>query len=73
MTPLAALRLLAFAALLICTGVLVANIAQTWDTFNPSYWGHYVQQQLARPLTGISLSALALLLARPLARWLSRD
>lgn len=73
MTPLSALRLLAFAALLVSTGVLIANIAQTWDTFNPSYWGHYVQQQLARPLIGISLSKLVLFLARPLARWLARD
>ncbi len=73
MTPLVAVRLLAFAALLFCTGVLIANIAQTWDTFNPSYWGHYVQQQLTRPLTGLVFSALALLVARPLARWLSRD
>lgn len=73
MTPLAALRLLALAALLVSTGVLIANIAQTWDTFNPSYWGHYVQQQLARPMIGIGLAKLVLLFARPLARWLSRD
>jgi hypothetical protein len=32
-----------------------------------------VQQQLARPLVGIGISTLALLFARPLARWLSRD
>jgi len=73
MTPLAALRLLALAALLVCFGVLTANIVQTWDTFNPSYWGHYLQQQLARPLIGLTFSALALFLARPLARWLARD
>lgn len=70
---ISAVRLLAFAALLISVGVLLANIAQTWDTFNPSYWGHYARQQLARPLVGIFLAIVVLLLARPLARWLSRD
>lgn len=73
MTPLAALRLLALTVLLFSIGALIANIAQTWDTFNPSYWGHYVQQQLARPLIGLVFSALVLFGARPLARWLARD
>lgn len=68
-----AVRLLALAALFVCVGALIANLAQTWDTFNPSYWGHYVQQQLTRPLVGIALATLALLFARPLARWLSRE
>lgn len=72
MTPLAALRLVAFAALAVCLGVLLANVAQTWDTFNPSYWGHYVRQQLARPLAGAAVALLVLAFARPLARWLAR-
>ena len=73
MKPLAALRLLALAALLFNVGILLANVAQTWDTFNPSYWGHYLQQQLARPLVGLALSLAVLVLARPLSRWLARD
>lgn len=72
MSPLASLRLAAFVALAICIGALLANVAQTWDTFNPSYWTHYVRQQLARPLVGVALSLLVLASARPLARWLSR-
>ena len=73
MKPLFVVRLLAFAAAFAGAGCLLGALAQTWDTFNPSYWTHYVQQQLAGPLVAIGLSTLALLFARPLARWLSRD
>lgn len=72
MTPLASLRLLGLAGLGYHAAELLGNVAQTWDTFNPSYWGYYVQQQLARPLAGVAVASLLLLAARPLARWLSR-
>lgn len=65
-------RLLALAGLGLHLVELIANIAQTWDTFNPSYWSHYLQQQLARPLAGLLVSAALLLAARPVARWISR-
>lgn len=52
-------------------GALLANLAQTWDTFNPSYKGHYVRQQLLRPLVGLALAALLLLCEAPLTRWLA--
>ena len=73
MTPLAALRLFALVGLLLSFGALAANLVQTWDTFAPAYVGHYVQQQLTRPLVGLGLAFLVLALARPLARWLGRD
>ena len=72
MTPLAAIRLFVLVVFVASLGVLCANVAQTWDTFNPAYAGHYARQQLARPLVGLGLSLLVLALARPLARWLAR-
>jgi hypothetical protein len=73
MPALTALRLAAVLGLLISLSVLLANLTQTWDTFNPSYWGYYLQQQLARPLIGLGLALITLLFARPLARWIARD
>jgi hypothetical protein len=70
--PLFFVRLLAFAGLGFHTVTLLANVLQSWDTFNPSYWTYYLQQQLARPLIGLGISAVILLTARPLSRWLSR-
>lgn len=70
--PLFFVRLLALAGLAWFTAALLANVLQTWDTFAPSYWGYYLQQQLARPLIGLAVSTVLLLAARPLARWLSR-
>jgi hypothetical protein len=65
-------RLLAFAGLAWFTVTLLANIFQSWDAFDPSYWTYYLQQQLARPLIGLVVSSALLLAARPLSRWLSR-
>ncbi len=66
-------RLLALSAWLVCLGGLLVSLAQSWDTFNPSYWAHYLQQRLAGPLIGILLSSVVLLVARPITRWLARD
>ncbi len=65
-------RLLALAGVMIGATTLLANLAQSYDTFNPSYAGFYFKQQLARPLVGIASSLLIALLARPLARLLAR-
>ena len=72
MSPLYLIHLLALAGLGFYAVELLGNIIQTWDTFNPSYWSYYVQQQLARPFVGIAVSLLVWFAARPLARWLSR-
>jgi uncharacterized membrane protein YedE/YeeE len=56
---------------LVHAGILFANLAQSWDTFNPSYKGHYVRQQLLRPLVGLALAGLILLCEAPLTAWLS--
>ena len=53
------------------TGTLVANLTQTWDTFNPSYKGHYLRQQLLRPLIGLGVAGALLLCERPLSAWLT--
>lgn len=72
MSPLFLVRLFAGSALLFNLGALFAAVARTWDTFDPSYWSHYLQQVLCGPLVGLGFSLLALLAARPLARWLGR-
>ena len=72
MRPLSCIRLLALAGLAWFAADLGAALWQTWDTFAPSYWSHYVQQQLARPLAGLAVSLLLLAAARPLAHWLDR-
>lgn len=56
---------------MIYSGILLANLAQTWDTFNPSYKGHYLRQQLLRPLVGLVLTGLMFLFETPLAAWLA--
>jgi len=65
-------RLLALASFVFGATTLLANVAQSYDAFNPSYAGFYFKQQLARPAIGIALSLLLALLARPLARLLAR-
>lgn len=66
-------RLLALAGFFWFGVTLVTNVLQTWDTFSPSYWAHYAQQQLAQPLSGLAASTLLALFARPVARRLDRD
>jgi hypothetical protein len=72
MSSLPLIRLLGLAGLGFYVVELLGNVIQTWDTFNPAYWGYYVQQQLARPLVGMVVASVLLLASRPLARWLSR-
>lgn len=52
-------------------GTLLANIVQTYDTFNPSYLGHYFRQHLARPLVGLAVAGGLFALESPLSAWLS--
>lgn len=65
-------RVLALAGFLLSLATLLANVVQSYDTFNPSYAGFYLKQQLARPLVGIGLALVVALLAPPLARLLAR-
>lgn len=65
-------RILALAGVFVNAATLLANLAQAYDTFNPSYAGFFFKQQLARPVVGLALSLLLALLARPVARLLAR-
>jgi len=65
-------RLLALCGVVVNLATLLANLAQSFDAFNPSYAGFFVKQQLARPLVGIALSLAIACFARPLARLLAR-
>ncbi|MFH1496620.1 MAG: hypothetical protein ABII82_02225 [Verrucomicrobiota bacterium] len=66
-------RLLALVGLVWFKIQIVANVAQTWAAFDPTYWTYYVQQQLTRPLIGIGFCLLVWLFARPLARRIDRE
>ncbi len=72
MPTVIAIRLLALAGLMIGVTTLLANVAQSYDTFVPSYAGFYFQQQLARPVIGIALSLTVAFFSGPLARLLAR-
>jgi hypothetical protein len=65
-------RLLALCGVGVNFAQLLANLVQSFDAFNPSYVGFFVQQQLARPLVGIALALATAALSRPLARLLAR-
>lgn len=65
-------RLLALAGSLACLAVLLGNLAQSYDSFNPSYAGFFFKQQLARPLIGLALFLLTGVCSRPLARLIAR-
>lgn len=64
-------RGLALVLIVVHLGSLLAVVAQTYDTFNPSYAGHYLRQHLVRPLIGLALAGLLLLLESPVAGWLA--
>jgi hypothetical protein len=72
-SSLPSVRLLGLAGVVWFNIQIVANVVQTWPTFDPSYWTYYVQQQFTRPLIGIGFSLLLLLAARPLSRWIDRE
>jgi hypothetical protein len=65
-------RLLALCGVGVNFAQLLANLVQSFDAFNPSYAGFFVQQQLARPLVGIVLALAIAAFSRPLARLLAR-
>lgn len=65
-------RLLALCGVVVNLATLLANLAQSFDAFNPSYAVFFVKQQLARPLVGIALSLVIAGFSRPLARLLAR-
>lgn len=65
-------RLLALAGFLISLTLLLGNLAQSYDSFNPSYAGFFFKQQLARPVIGLAISLLTAAASRPLARLLAR-
>jgi hypothetical protein len=65
-------RVYAFVSSLVGFTMLLANVAQSFDTFVPTYAGFYFKQQLARPIIIIAVSIVIAFLARPLARLLAR-
>lgn len=64
-------RSLVLVLALVHLGSLLSAVAQTYDTFNPSYLGHYFRQHLVRPLIGLALAGLLLALEGPVAAWLA--
>jgi len=65
-------RLTMFFGLVMYASGLLANILETLDTFNPSYWRHYVRQHCIRPLIGLLVFAFLLLVGdRVVVAWLS--
>jgi len=65
-------RLVMFLGVLLHATTLLANILETFDTFNPSYWRHYCRQHCIRPLIGLVIFAVLLLVADvKLVTWLS--
>ena len=64
-------RLSMFIGIVIYGVGLLANILETFDTFNPSYLRHYVRQQCLRPLLGMVVFTLLLLAEPKIASWLA--
>ncbi len=65
-------RLLSLAGLALSLYALLANLAQSYDSFNPSYIGFFLKQQVLRPAIGALISLLLGLFARRLARRIAR-
>lgn len=65
-------RLIAFAGLVFGLVHLLANLAQSYDGFNPSYVGYFIRQQVLRPAVAMLAWGLVLTFARPISRWLDR-
>ena len=71
-----ALILVRFTALiLIWTGtlLLLRNILLSYDSFRPSYIGHYFQQELLSPTLFLFAGFLMRFRAKPISRSLIRD
>jgi hypothetical protein len=64
-------RLLMFIGIVIYGVGLLANIVETLDSFNPSYWRHYVRQQCLRPLLGMVVFTLLFCAESKIASWLA--
>ena len=64
-------RLTMFMGMLFHATAFVLNIIQTYDTFNPSYWRHYVRQHCIRPLIGCAIFGLLLMADEFMVEWLS--
>lgn len=65
-------RLFVLIAMLVYLQRLLANIFETFDTFHPHYWRHYVRQQCVRPLCGVVIFCTLLLFESSLIGWLLR-
>ena len=64
-------RLTMFVGMVVYGLGLLANILETFDTFNPSYLRHYLRQHCVRPLLGMVAFALLLLADTKILSWLS--
>lgn len=64
-------RLLALGCAIVHLGILLGNIAQTYDRFNANQLPHYLRQQIVRPTIGLLIATVIWLAAAPLALWLT--
>lgn len=64
------IRLLALILLLIGIGWLMHNLVLSYQSFNPSYWSHYLKQELLSPLLCILGSIVLRGASTPIATWL---
>lgn len=67
-TAAALLRVGAVFLILTALWQLLGNIADSVFAVDPSYLGHYFQQNLLRPLIGLVLGICLFLFAEPVAR-----
>ena len=72
-TALYHLRLIAYLLLLLGVGLLLRNLLLSYDTFNPSYLGYYLKQEVVFPAVCIACGIFTRLAARPIARWLTKN
>ena len=72
-TALYHLRFVAYLLLLLGFGLLLRNLLLSYDTFNPSYLGYYLKQEVISPIIFILCGMFTRLAAQPIAKWLTKD
>jgi len=68
--PTLLFRLLVLILFIVNLKILLGNILQTYDTFNPSYKGYYFKQQCLQPALGIGIAIILILIEDNVVAWL---